>query len=89
MVLTENILHPLTAHTAQEREVVHKNYIMSGLQELQANYYQDNSVSNSSAYFTIKPPLGNTLMDRNILLELTVQVVAAGGYNFGTFFAPK
>ncbi len=38
----------------------------------QTQVYSDPSVSNSGAYFIIRPPIGNTLIDRNILLELTV-----------------
>jgi len=71
MTVTEMVHHPLVAHVAQDREVFQKNYIMSGLQELQNITYQDQSVSGtaSSAYFSIKPPYGS-LIDRNILLEL-------------------
>ncbi len=62
---------------------------MNGLQELQNIVYTDPSVSNSGAYFTIKPPLGNTLIDRNILLELTVRVQVPAGQAIGDRFAPK
>jgi len=86
--------HPLVAHVAQDREIYHKNYIMSGLQELQSIIYTDASITaatpaKSSAYFTVKPPYGS-LVDRNILLELQVQVTsAAGSSSFGNYFAPK
>jgi len=91
MTVTEMVHHPLVAHVAQDREVFQKNYIMSGLQELQNITYQDQSVSGtaSSAYFSIKPPYGS-LIDRNILLELTVKVTVTGGAtSFGDYFCPK
>ncbi len=61
---------------------------MSGLQEIQTQVYSDPSVSNSGAYFTIRPPIGNTLVDRNILLELTVRVRVPHGEEIGDRFAP-
>ncbi len=94
MTVTEMVHHPLVAHVAQDREIYHKNYIMSGLQELQSIIYTDASITaatpaKSSAYFTVKPPYGS-LVDRNILLELQVQVTsAAGSSSFGNYFAPK
>jgi len=90
---TEMLHHPLVAHVAQDREVYQMNYIMSGLNELQSITYQDSSITGatnpSSAYFNIKPPYGS-IMDRNILLELQVQVTAGGGTtNIGDYFCPK
>ena len=69
MPVTEVVHHPLVSETAQDRELYHKQYTMNGLQELQTIVYNDPSVSNSGAYFTIRPPVGNTLVDRNLLLE--------------------
>jgi len=89
MPVTEVVHHPLVAQTAQDRELYHKQYTMNGLQELQTINYNDPSVSNSGAYFTIKPPLGNTLVDRNILLELKVTVTAPANTYFGSHFCPK
>lgn len=89
MPVTEVVHHPLVSETAQDRELYHKQYTMHGLQELQTIIYNDPSVSNSGAYFTIKPPLGNTLVDRNILLELTVTVQLPGAGGFGSHFCPK
>jgi len=90
MAITELLHHPLLEHVAQDRETYHKNYIMSGLQELQSIIYKDAAVSNSSAYFTIKPPYGS-IIDRNILVELTVTVTTPAGANnyFGDYFCPK
>ena len=89
MPVTEVVHHPLVANSAQDRELYHKQYTMSGLQELQTQVYSDPSVSNSGAYFTIRPPIGNTLVDRNILLELTVRVQVPAGEAIGDRFAPK
>ncbi len=90
MPVTEVVHHPLVAQTAQDRELYHKQYTMNGLMELQTINYKDSSVSSTGAYFTIKPPLGNTLIDRNILLELTVSVTSPGGGVFiGNRFCPK
>lgn len=89
MPVTEVVHHPLVATSAQDRELYHKQYTMNGLQELQAINYKDPSVSASGAYFTIKPPLGNTLIDRNILVELSVTVTAPAGGFIGARFCPK
>ena len=89
MPVTEVVHHPLVANSAQDRELYHKQYTMSGLQELQTLVYSDPSVSNSGAFFTIRPPVGNTLIDRNILLELTVRVKVPTGQAIGDRFAPK
>ena len=89
---TEIVHHPLVADVAESSEKVLMNYTMDGVAEVQTMVFNDPSVSNSKAYFTFRPPLGS-LIDRQILLELTVEVTttAADAANpaFGDYFAPK
>ncbi len=86
----ELVHHPLLSHTAMDRETYQKSYVMSGLQELQTIAVTDSSISAaastpSQAYFNLKPSYGS-LVDRNILLELTVKVVTSAN-SFGDYFA--
>jgi len=93
MTITEVLTHPLVESVAQDREHYHKQYTMMGLQELQSVKNKDSSVvsssNNSGALFNIKPAIGNTLLDRNILIELEVSVTAAAGDFISTRFCPK
>ena len=90
-VNTEAVLHPLIASSAEARETVHTQYTLAGCAELTSIITKDNSIttssSSSSAYFNVRPPIGS-ILDRQMLLELTVRVEATGG-TFGQYFAPR
>lgn len=92
MSVVESISHPLVSEVSDARDSVHMQYTMDGCENMVQYIYQDKSVSNSRAFFTAKPPLGS-IVDRQILIEITVEasLTSARGNrpSFGDYFAPK
>jgi hypothetical protein len=91
-VVTEYIQHPLLKDTALDNERQHVQYTMLGAQDTISFTIQDTSVTsaspnNSSCQFSYRPQTGS-IVDREFLLEVKVQVTATGG-QFGNYFAPK
>lgn len=92
MSVVESISHPLVSEVSEARDSVHMQYTMDGCENMVQYIYDDKSVSNSRAFFTAKPPLGS-IVDRQILIEVTVEASITGTTasrpSFGDYFAPK